>query len=117
MLLDLLNRYGPSAHGVALLAIRAQLPLVDICVAILATLPDIGEDRFHVTLNTGHGLMHAAQRIPGLVVIKFGHGTDRFPSIRRMAVLAWEIQISVGTMRPAAGNLCPCRCRIYGKSN
>ena len=37
VLLNFLNRYSPSAHGVALLAIGAQLPLMNIGVAVLAT--------------------------------------------------------------------------------
>jgi hypothetical protein len=116
VLLDLLNRDGPSANRVALLAIGSQLPLVNIGVAILAALSDVSEDRFHVTLNTGHGLMHAAQRVPGLVVIKFGHCTDRFPGVRRVTVLAREVEISVGAMRAATGNLRPGRRRMHGKS-
>ena len=84
-------------------------------MAVLAALSDIGENWFHVALNTGHGLMHAAQRIPCLVMIKFGYCTDRFPRIRRVTVLAWDIQISVRAMTAASGNLRPRRCRENGK--
>lgn len=86
-------------------------------MAILATVSDIGEDRFHVTLRTSQRLMHAAQRIPRLVVIKFGNSADGLPGIRRMAVLARDVEVSVGTMRDSVVNLGPGRCRMYGKSD
>ena len=89
---------------------------MNIGVAVLATLSDIGEDGFHVTLRTSHGLMHAAQWITGLVVIEFGNGADRLPGTRRVAVLAWDVKVSVGTLRDPAGNLRPGCCRIYRKS-
>ena len=41
MLLDLLHADLPSLNRVALLAVRSQLPPVNIGVAILAALPDI----------------------------------------------------------------------------
>ena len=90
---------------------------MDVGVAVLAKPSDIGEDGFYVTLSTGQGLVHAAQRIPCLVVIKLGNSTDRPPAIRRMAILAWDIEVSVGTVRASAGNLRPSRCRTYGKSH
>ena len=41
MLLDLLDRHLPAAHRVALLAVRSQLPLVNVRVAVLAALSDV----------------------------------------------------------------------------
>ena len=99
MLLDLLNRDLPSPHGVTLLAIRAQLALVNIRMAILAALADIAEHRLHVTLNASDGLVHAAQGIFSLIVIEFRNGADRSPGARSMAVLTGDIQISVRTVR------------------
>jgi hypothetical protein len=40
VLLNVFNRDGPSADGMTLLAIRTQLPLVNISVAVLASLTD-----------------------------------------------------------------------------
>jgi hypothetical protein len=39
--------------------------------------------------------MHAAQGISRPVVIELGNGPDRLPSVRRMTVLAGDIQIAV----------------------
>lgn len=84
-------------------------------MAVLATLSDVGEDRLHMTLSTGYGLMHAAQWIAGLVVIKFGDSADRLPRTRRMAVLTGHIEVSVRAVRHPIGNLRPTRCRRNGK--
>jgi len=54
VLLDLLDGDLPSANRVALLAIRSQLPLVNVGMAILAALPHVGENRFHVALDAGY---------------------------------------------------------------
>jgi len=71
----------------ALLAIRSQLPLVNVRVAVLASLSNIGKHRLHVALNARHRLVHAAQRVSRVIVIEFRNRPDRFPSGRRMAVL------------------------------
>ena len=99
VLLDLLNRNLPAAHRVALLAIRSQLPLMNISVAVLTSLSDVGEHGLHVALNAGHGLVHAAQRVSRLIVIEFRNRTDRFPSGSGMTVLTRNVQISVRTVR------------------
>ena len=54
MLLNLLNGDIPSTDGVALLTIRSQLPLVNVGVAILATLSNVGEDHPNMTLGTAY---------------------------------------------------------------
>ena len=48
--LDLLHRYLPPSNCVALFTIRSQLPLMNICVAVLALLAHIRKDRLHVAL-------------------------------------------------------------------
>jgi len=60
MLLDLIHRYLPASHRVALLAVRSQLPAVNVGMAILAALPDIRKHRLHMALHAGHRLVHAA---------------------------------------------------------
>ena len=59
MLLDLLHADLPSLDRVALLAVRSQLPPVDIGMTILAALPDIRKHRLHVALHAGHRQVHA----------------------------------------------------------
>ena len=95
MLLHLLNRNHPSPHRVALFAIRAQLPLVNVSVAVLAARPHVRKYLLHVTLRASHRLVHAPQRIPGLIVIELGNGSDRFPGVSGVAVLAGNIQVAV----------------------
>ena len=89
----------PSPNGVASLAIGSQLALVDVGVAILAALANIGEYGPDVTCGAGNRRVHAAQGIFGLVVIEFRNGADRFPRICGVAVLASQVQIAVWTMR------------------
>ena len=98
VLLDLLYGNLPSQDGMALLAIRPQLTSVNVRVAVLATLPHVGEYRLDVALRAGDCAMHAAQRISGLIVIEFRNGTNRPPGCRRVAVLAWHIQVPVRTV-------------------
>ena len=54
VLLNLIDRHLPSADRVTLLAIRSQLPPVNICVAVLTSLPNIREIRFYVALCAGY---------------------------------------------------------------
>ncbi len=95
MLLDLLYRDFPSQHRVALFAIGAQLPAMNVRMAVLAALPHIGKHRLDVTLRAGHRLVHAAQGIARLIVIEFGDGPDRPPSVGGVAILAGHRQSAV----------------------
>ena len=61
MLLNLLDRNLPASNGVALLAAGPQLAPVNIRVAILAALADIGEDGLNVALSARHRGVHTAQ--------------------------------------------------------
>ncbi len=53
VLLNFLDRYSPSPHRVALLAIRAQLPLMYVGVTVLTALAHIAEHRLHMALGAG----------------------------------------------------------------
>lgn len=88
MLVDLANSHRPSLHRVTLLAIGPELTLVNVGVAVRASLAHVGENGLQVTLCAGHLLVQAAQWELGLTVIEFGDGANRFPSSRRVAVLA-----------------------------
>ena len=108
---NLLDRDLPASNRVALFAVRAQLALVNVRVAVLASLSNAGENRLDVALRASHGLVHAAQRIARPVVIEFRNCADRLPGARRMAVLAGHVQWSVGAVR-AARSLSPCTSHI-----
>ena len=107
----LLNRYLPPLHGVALFAIHSKLPLVNIGMAVRALRPDIGKYRAGVALHAGDLLVHAEQRIAGLVVIKFRLAANRFPAGEGMAVVACHIQRSVRAPRLLRALLLACRRR------
>ena len=54
VLLNLLDRHLPSPDRVALFAVRSELALVNVRMAILAALADAGEHRLDVALHAGH---------------------------------------------------------------
>ena len=114
MLLYLPNGNLPSTHRVALLAICSQLPLVNVGVAILATLSNIGENRPDVTFSAVHRPVHAAQRIFRLVVIEFRSSADWLPCARGVAVLARNVQVAVRAVR-TSGHLRMCTLRSCRK--
>jgi len=86
VILYLLNGDVPALHGVALRAIRSHLPLVNVGVAILAVLPDVGENRLDVALRALHLFVHAAKGILGLAVVEFRDSADGLPAGGGVAV-------------------------------
>ena len=99
VLFHVFDRDLPSPYRVTLLAIRAQLPLVNIGVAVLAALADIGKDRFDVALRTSHRRVHPAQWIARLIVIELWNRPDGFPGVGGMTVLTRNIEIAVRAVR------------------
>jgi hypothetical protein len=90
------------------------LPPVNVRVAVLASLSYICENWLHVALDASDSLVHAAQGVARLIVIEFRDRTDRPPSLRRVAVLAGNVQIPMRTVR-TSGFLCSRNCRKSGK--
>ena len=80
VLIDLLNGDIPALHGMALLAVRTHLALVEVGVAVRAFFPHVGKHRLHVALCASHTFMHSAQRILRCVVIEFRNRADRLPT-------------------------------------
>jgi len=99
MLFNLLNGDLPSPNGMALFAVGAKLPLVDVGVAILATLPNVAEHHLDVTLSTGNGSVHPPQGILCVTMIELGNGANRFPRTCGVAVLARNIETPMWTVR------------------
>lgn len=93
----------PPRDRVALLALRAHLPAVNVGVTIGALFPDIGEHRLGVTLRARHALVHAAQRIARGVVVELWHIADGLPSGERVAVLARNGERTMRTARARRG--------------
>jgi hypothetical protein len=104
----------PAAHGVALFAVRPQLPPVNVRVAVLASLSYICENWLDVALDASDPLVHAAERVARLIVIEFRDRADRPPSLGGVTVLAGYIQIPVRAVR-TSGFLCLRNCRKSGK--
>ena len=100
MILNLLDRNVPALHRVALCAVRPHSAIVNVRVAVLAIFPDIRENRLNVALRASHFFVHPAQGVTGLVVVKFGVRTNRFPGGSRMAILAGDGE---GSMRTSSG--------------
>ena len=95
----------PTQHRVAVLTSGAEPPSVDIGVAILALLADVGKDFLNVTRGTGYALMHSPQRVPRLrVMAEFRIGPDRTPTRRSVAVLARNLY---GTVRISGCRILP----------
>src|SRR5271165_4619467 len=99
VLLDLLHSNLPSLDRVALLATRTKLALVNIGVAVGASLTYVGEDRLDVALGASYTLVHAAERVPRLAVIKLRDVADWFPCAEGVAILAGDIQRAMRTAR------------------
>lgn len=107
VLIYLLHRNLPSLYGVALFASSAELPLVNVGVAVGALLSHVREHWFGVALCAGDSLVHAAQRKARLVVIELRQAADGFPSAQRVAVLARHIQRAVRAPRAAVARRLP----------
>lgn len=88
MIFDLLHGNLPSLHRVAVRAVRAHPSLVHVGMTVLAIFSDVRENRLHVALRALHFFVHAAQRIPGLIVIEFRVRLDRTPRGHPVAVFA-----------------------------
>lgn len=114
VLLDLLDRNLPSPDRVAGLAIGSQLPLVNIGMAVLAALANVAKHRFYMALNTGHRLVHPAERVTRPVVVEFWNSSNRLPPACVMAILAGYDKVPVRTVS-SAGCLRVRGTRVRGK--
>ena len=57
MIFDLRQRNLPTLHTVALFATRAELPLMNVGVAVRTFRAHVREYRLRVTLRAGHALV------------------------------------------------------------
>ena len=96
----LLDGDVPSLHRMALCAVRTHLSPMDVRMAIGAILANVGKDRLDVAGHAFHLLVHASERISGLVMVKLGNWANGAPSGGRVTVFAGNIQRA---MRIASG--------------
>ena len=92
MVADLILRSAPTLGVVALRAIRAKLPQMNIGMAIGAIPADIGKDRLRVTLRACHFLMSTGEGELGSIVVEIGIAANRAPAGSRMAIFARNLQ-------------------------
>ena len=83
----------------ALLTLRAHLATMNVGVAVGALVTYISENRARVTLGTGNTLMHTSQWKVRAGVIELGNVADRLPTGKSVAILARDVQWSMGTAR------------------
>lgn len=88
MIANLPKRDLPTLHRVATLAVGTKLAAMDVSMTIGACLAHVLEDKTRMALRAANLLMHATQRIPGVVVVEFRIGTDRLPTCVGVAILA-----------------------------
>lgn len=83
-----LQRHIPADYCVALLAIRAELPSMNISVTVGTLSAYIAEYQFGMTLNAIDLDVHAPKGIAGRIVIEFWNRADRFPTRLCVAIFA-----------------------------
>lgn len=105
VILHLLNRCVPSADGVALGTVRTKFAPVNVRMAVSAGFAHIRENRLNMTLRAANLLVHASERIVGLVVVEFKIAADRTPAACRVAIFAGNYERSVWTAGAFATSL------------
>jgi len=95
MFIDVVDGYLPPGVAVARVALRGVPAPMDIRVAVLALVVRLGEDQVGMTIRAADFRVQSAQRKACLAVIKLGNRSNRRPSLRRVAILARDIQLSV----------------------
>jgi len=90
----------PALNRMALCAVRAHFPLVDVVVTILTILANVGEHGLDMALGAAHLLVHGSKRVLGFIVVKFRNRADRLPSSGRVAILTGYGE---GTVRTSSG--------------
>jgi len=101
VILDCLDGNVPSEYRVTLGAIRAHLALVNVGVTVLTLLARVRKDRLDMALRAFHFFVHSAQRILGLVMIKFRNWPDGPPTCGRVAIFTGH---GKGTVRASRGH-------------
>lgn len=91
----------PAADGVALFAVGAHLAAMQVGMAVGALLAHIGENEAGMAGRATQLLVHPAQRIAGVIVVKLGSCTDWLPTRAAMAVFARDCQraVRIGHLR------------------
>jgi hypothetical protein len=85
---DSFHNFTPSANAMALFAVAAELPAMDVRMATGALCPDVRKNQFDMTLTAVETPVHAAYGKSGGVVVKIRKGPDRLITGSVMAIPA-----------------------------
>jgi hypothetical protein len=106
MFVDVMDRHLPAAVTVAQVTLRSIFPPVNVGVAVLALLTDVGKGQVDVAILAGHFGVQPTQGKPGFAMIKFRRTADGRPARRGVAVLAGDLQVAMRTVRGGVSIRC-----------
>jgi hypothetical protein len=86
--IDVVDGNLPPSIPVARIALRGVSAAMDVGVAVLALVVRPGENQVSVAIGATDLRVHTAQSKSCFAVVKLRDGTDGFPSLRGVAVLA-----------------------------
>jgi len=99
MLIDGVDGNLPPRIPMTEFALRAVLAAVNVSVAVLTLLSDIGKDEVGVAILAWDFGMQAPQRKTCLTMFKFRHSPNGGPTLGRVAVLTPDVQAAVRALR------------------
>ena len=99
MFVDVMDRHLPAAVTVAQVTLRSIFPPVNVGVAVLASLTNVGKSQVDVAILAGHFGVQPTQGKPGFAMVKFRRTADGRPASRGVAVLAGDLQVPMRTVR------------------
>lgn len=109
------RRHGnlPAFDRVTRFAVCTELAAVNVRMTVRAFLSYIRKNQLHVALGALNFLVHAAERVARLVMVKLRNTADGLPTQRGVAVLAGNIESTMRIawtwfLRRALRPLCIC---------
>ena len=92
MLIDVVNRNLPAVGVMAECALGAVFPPMQIRVAILALHWRVAENESLMAIGALHFCVPSPQRKLGVRMVELQVGTERFPALDRVTLLALDLQ-------------------------
>ncbi len=87
----------PAAHRVAALAVRSELPPVDVRMTVGTLGPRVRKHQAHMALGAGDPFMHASQGIARFIVVELQNIPQGLPGSKCVAILTGDLEIPVRT--------------------
>jgi len=95
---DVVDGHLPPAVPMTQIALCGVFSPVDIGVAVLALISNVGENQVGVAVLTAHAFVHPPQRETSLAVIELKHVAEWLPTLGCMAILAGDLYRTVWTL-------------------